>query len=113
MQEQNLLKIALIASIIGLVILFLVSLRIEISQTQINKIDQTDQQVLIKGIVTRLTDRGDLLFLEVTAQEKITVVAFKDGVIDVEQGDAVEILGETQEYEGREEIIADELRIIG
>ncbi len=113
MQEQILLKIALISAVLGLVALFLVTQRIELSQTQINQIDQINEDVLIKGVVTRVTDREDLLFLEITKPEKITVIMFKDGIIDIEKGDAVEIIGRTDEFEGKEEIIANEVRVIG
>ncbi len=113
MDEQLLLRIALISVILGLVVLFLITQRIELSATQINKIDGVNEDVLIKGVVTRVTDRGNLLFLEVTKPEKMTVIMFKDGVIDVEKGDAVEVIGRVDEFEGKEEIVANEVRIIG
>ena len=113
MDERILLKIALISSIIGLMALFFIAQRIEITQTQIHSIDQTGQDVLIKGVVTRLTDKEGLMFLEVTMPEKISVVMFKNNVIDVEKGDAVEIRGKTQEFQGQKEIVADEVRIVG
>lgn len=85
MNEQLLLKIALVSAILGLIVLFLITQRIELSQTQINKIDHVNEDVLVKGVVTRVTDKGNLAFLEITKPEKITVVVFKDNVIDIEK----------------------------
>jgi DNA/RNA endonuclease YhcR with UshA esterase domain len=111
MDEKILLKTAIIVSIVGLVTLFFVSSRIEIEEKIIENIDATDidRDIKIKGVVSDVVDREKVLILQVSQPKAITVVVFKDGNISLKEGDIVRITGSVDEYEGKPEIIADEI----
>lgn len=115
MKEKSLFKISLIGAVIGIVILFLVASEIELSEIQISRIDSVpeEEEVLVRGLVTRVTDRDKVAFLEVAQEEvkEITVVLFKDREIELEQGDYVEIQGSVEDYQGEKEIIGNRVEI--
>jgi len=116
MQEKTLLKIALITSLLGLLILYLISSNIEIKEKNIEKItlDNKDEFVKLRGIVSRVVDTEKVTIMEITQPQQITVVLFKDEnkSMQIQEGNQVEIFGKVDEYEGKLEIIADRLRII-
>ena len=68
MQEKTILKIALIVSLIGLLILYLISDNITIKQASIEKItlDNKDEMVKVRGIVSRVTDTEKVTIMEIT-----------------------------------------------
>lgn len=113
MKESTLLKIALLVSLVGIIILFSISENITIDEKTINQLDRTDEEVLLRGIVTRVTELETVSFIEITQENKITVVLFKDYPIDLKEGEVVEVIGKTEEYKGEFEIIGKEVRVIG
>ncbi|MBD3248643.1 hypothetical protein GF336_01185 [Candidatus Woesearchaeota archaeon] len=111
MKEKNLLKLALVCSLIGIIVLWGISENVEIDETSIDKIDfsDIDKDVRISGKVKRVNDLDKVLFLEV-AQEKIEdidVILFKDGPVMIDEGDYVMITGSVEEYEGKLEVIGN------
>jgi len=110
-----LLKISLMGAIVGIVILFLVASEIELSETQISQIDSLpeEEEVLVRGLLTRVTNREKVAFLEVAQEEikEITVVLFKDREIKLNEGDYVEIQGNVEDYQGEREIIGNRVEI--
>ena len=116
MKEKTLLKTALITSLLGLLILYLISSNIEIKEKNIEKItlDNKDEFVKLRGIVNKVIDTEKVTIMEITQPQQITVVLFKDANISMplQQGNEIEIFGKVDEYEGKLEIIADRLRII-
>jgi len=116
MKEKNLLKIALITSLLGLSILYLINDNIEIKEKNIEKItiDNKDEFVKLTGIVNRIVDTEKVTIMEITQPQQITVVLFKDEnkTMPIQEGNEVEVIGKVDEYEGKLEIIADRLRII-
>ncbi|MCK4860251.1 MAG: hypothetical protein KAS87_06820 [Candidatus Omnitrophica bacterium] len=117
MKEKTLLKIALICSLLGLLTLYLTSNNIEIKEKNIEKItlENKDEFVKLKGIVSNVIDTEKVTIMEITQPQQITVVLFKNEnkTIPIQQGNEVEIIGKVDEYEGRMEIIADRLRVVG
>ncbi|MBW2963301.1 OB-fold nucleic acid binding domain-containing protein [Candidatus Woesearchaeota archaeon] len=115
MKERNLFKISLIGSILGIVILWLVSSQIELSESMISKIDSVPEgdEVLVKGVVTKVTDTEKVVFLDVSQEEikSVTVVLFKDGDVSLAAGDYVEIEGTVEDYEGKREIIGNKVEV--
>ena len=113
MKEKTLLKIALITSILGLAALYYMTEIVKIEEKTIEKIDATDieKDVMIKGNVEKITETEKIIILEVSQPKTITVVAFKDGKINLEEGDSVYITGSVEEYKGKPEIIAEEIRV--
>ena len=116
MQEKTLLKIALIVSLTGLLIIYLISGNIVIKETNIEKITiaNKDEFVKVRGIVSRITDTERVTIMDITQPTEITVVLFKgeNKTTPIREGNEVEIIGKVDEYEDRLEIIAHRARII-
>ena len=116
MKEQTLLKTALITSLLGLLILYLISSNIEIKEKNIEKItlDNKDEFVKLRGIVNKVIDTEKVTIMEITQPQQITVVLFKNEnkTMSIQEGNQVEIFGKVDEYEGKLEIIADRLRVV-
>ena len=114
MQEKSLLKLALICAIIGLVVLFIFSKNMEISETNIEKItlEQAGNYVKVLGRIKQVTDTEKVMILTITQPKDIQVVLFKDNDISLEEGQYIEILGKIEEYRGKPEIIANRVRLI-
>lgn len=112
MKESTLLKIALVIALVGVIILFFISDEVKIDEKTIDQLDGVDENVLVKGIVTRITELETVSFIEITQENKITVVLFKDYPIDLKEGEVVEVLGKTEEYKGEFEIIGKEVRVV-
>jgi len=116
MQEKTLLKIALITSLLGLLILYLISDNIEIKEKNIEKItlENKDEFVKLIGTVNKVIDTEKVTILEIMQPQEITVVLFKNenNTMPIQEGNEVEIIGKVDEYEGKLEIIADRLRIV-
>ena len=113
MKETTLLKVALICSLVGLIVLYFVSSKIEIKDYKpiLNK--NVGDDVKLNGIVTKITDRGNVVFIEVSHQSPVTVVLFSDeDNLKLKNGDSVEVIGEVQEYNGQPEIIAEKIRVV-
>ena len=116
MKEKTLLKTALIVSLAGLLVLYIISDNIEIKQASIEKItlDNKDEMVKVKGIVSRLTDTEKVTIMEITQPTEITVVLFKDNnqSMPIREGNEVEIIGKVDEYNNKLEIVAQRARVI-
>ncbi len=112
MKETTLLKIALCCAIVGLVVLFYFSEQIVVEEKVIEKITAMDieKDVKIRGVVEKVNDLEKIAILSVSQPKAITVVLFKDGDVNVDEGDFVYIEGTVEEFEGKLEIIADEIR---
>lgn len=113
MKENTILKIALICSLIGLIVLYFVSAKIELKDYKPNFLDKdVGDDVKLNGIVTKISDRGDVVFIEVSQQAPVTVVLFTDDDnIRLKSGDNIEVIGEVQQYNGKKEIIAEMIRV--
>lgn len=112
------LKVSVVCSIVGLVVLYIISGRIEIEETTINKITmgQSDSDVIVKGKVSRIFEKDDLMVLELEKNEKISVVMFRKNFPDyigIKEGDSVEVQGSVEDYNGKKEIIAERVRYVG
>ena len=115
MKETTLLKIAIICSLVGLIVLYFISAKIEIGDYKPNLLNKNvGDDVKLTGTITKITDRGDVAFIEVNYQNPITVVLFKSNNegLNLKNGDNVEVIGEVQEYKSKEEIIARNIRVI-
>ena len=116
MKEQTLLKTALITSLLGLLVLYLISDNIEIKEKNIEKItfENKDEFVKLRGIVSKVIDTERVTIMEITQPQQITVVLFKNEnkTMPIQQGNEIEIFGKVDEYEGKLEIIADRLRVV-
>ena len=114
MKEHHLLKIALICSLIGLAVLYFISIRIEIKEYKPNTLNKNiGDDVKLKGTITKITDKGDVVFIEVAQLSPVTIVLFSnDDNLKLNKGDNIEVTGELQEYNGKDEVIAEKIRVM-
>ena len=116
MKEKTLLKIALIVSLVGLLVLYIISDNITIKQASIEKITlgNKDEMVKVRGIVSRVTDTDKVTIMEIMQPTEITVVLFKGNnqSMPIKEGNEVEIIGKVDEYNNKLEIVAQRARVI-
>ena len=114
MEEKSLLRLALICSLVGIIVLFFISESMEIKEKNINEInkDNVGEDIKIKGIVSKSTDKGKIILLDIIQPETITIVLFKDSDFNISTGTKVEITGEIDEFNGQLEIIGNEVKIL-
>ena len=112
MQEGLLLKISLICSLIGVLALFFLSENIKLDEASIDDISRLKEgnDVKIKGFVNKITDLDKMAILDVAQLKSVPVVLFKSGNLTISEGDYIEVTGEIQEYEGKMELIGNEIR---
>ena len=117
MEEKTLLTIAVICAILGIIVLFFISGSLEVKESSITKISdgESEGEAVLKGTINRFTETEKVVILDLTVQEDITVVMFKqdNAPIVLKKGEKIEVRGRTEEYEGRQEIIAEEARVVG
>ena len=114
MKETTILKIALTCSLVGLIALYLISAKIELNDYKppvLNK--NIGDDVILKGTVTKITERGNAVFVEISEQSSVNVVLFANGnPVSLKNGNNVEVIGKVQQYNGNNEIIADNVRVV-
>ncbi len=112
MKETTLLKIALVCSLGGLILLYLISGEIDISESSVEKINKGEigEVVKVSGVISSATNIGNITFLTIRKPEEVKVILFEG--LDLEEGQYVEIIGEVDEYKGEREVIGNAVRII-
>ena len=110
MQEKTLLKLALICSLVGILLLFFISNNIDVNEKVISELEgnDVDSSVRINGVVTSFQNRGSVILIDVAQLEKMQVVVFNSN-FTLNKGDSVEITGKIGEYEGNNQLIADKI----
>jgi DNA/RNA endonuclease YhcR with UshA esterase domain len=129
MEDQQIFRIALITSIIGLVGMLYFADAIEPREIKINEINRgmIDQDVSLEGVVQNVkkSSTSNTYFLEIMdGTGKITVIIFENAALDFQKqnlsisnlyGRRVRVTGKISEYKGQMEIIlnsATSLKII-
>ena len=114
MKETTLLKIALICSLIGLIALYFISARIDIKDYKPNVFNRNiGDDVNLKGTITKISDKGNVVFIDVSQQNSVPVVLFRDNDnLNLKKGDNVEVIGKVQEYNGKPEIVANKVMVV-
>ncbi|MBC8444338.1 OB-fold nucleic acid binding domain-containing protein [Candidatus Woesearchaeota archaeon] len=111
MQENTLLKIALICSIIGLISIFLLSKNLTFDQTNLITKDELDQTIKVKGVINRITNYEKNTIIEITRTEKLDIVLFENN-INLKPGEKITATGQLKQYKGNFELLADEIKVI-
>ena len=113
MKEKNLLKLALVCSIIGLIGLYIISIKIDIPDYKPSSLNlEIGKDVNLKGKILKISERENVIFLDLMTEHAVTTIVFSDEPLSLEEGNFVEIIGTIQEYNGKEEIIAEKIRVI-
>ncbi len=110
MQEKDILKIAVIVTIVGLLFLFFYSETV--TPKQVTKLDAVEEIVQMKGVITRVQQHDSVVFIELEGErtETTAVIVFTDSMF-LKKGDEVSITGTVEEYEGKKEIIASKIEL--
>ncbi len=115
MKEKTLLKVALLTSLVGILILLFILEKIDLSSSNIANItkDNLDEKIKIKAEVTKVTETPGLYILDVKDfTGSIKVVVFKDEPLEIKQGDILEIEGQVTSYKDQVEIIAKKITVL-
>ena len=116
MDDKTLLRIALLGSVIGVVILLLLSEQISVQKELISRLDGVPEgkEVEVVGKILRFSDKGKVAFVEIAEQkiESVNVVLFKDRNITLREGDIVRVTGSVEEYEGKKEILGNRVVLL-
>lgn len=114
MKETNLLKIALICSLLGIIILYFISTKIDVKDYKPSRLNENvGDDVKLIGKITKISQNENVAFLEVEYQSPVIVVLFTDDKnLSLKVNDYIEVIGEVQEYKGKNEVIAQKVRII-
>ena len=113
MKETTLLKIALLCSFLGLIALYFASENSEYKNyvpSALNK--NVGDDVKLIGIISGINNVGEVTFIEIKTETPTTIVIFNDGNLTLNKNDKIEVLGEVQDYKGKEEIIVQRIRVI-
>ena len=112
---EKLFKVALVGAVVGVFILYLVSTQLGLTEYKISEFDEVDkdEEIIINGIVSRVTNKDKVAFLEIAQEEikAVTVVLFKDREIDLSPGDLISVEGTIEEYKGKKEIIGNKVEL--
>ena len=111
MQEKDLLKVSLVVMLLGLGFLFFYSEELELGPIDSLDAVQAEDTVKVKGEITRMTVKDKVIFLNVLIEndEQASIILFSDEEVFLKEGDFVEITGEVEEYQGKKEVIANEI----
>lgn len=114
MKETTLLKTALICSLLGLAVLYFISSKIEIGNYKPSQLNENiGDDVKLTGTITKISQSENAAFLEVDYQSPVVVVLFTGNEnLSLKVYDSIEVIGEVQEYKGKNEIIAQKVRVI-
>jgi DNA/RNA endonuclease YhcR with UshA esterase domain len=112
MEDRILLTIALVCGCLGVVALFLIAIRMSPNDVELGRIEslKDSESVRVTGEITRIVDRGDVGFLDITSTETAMVVIFSPRNLTLKKGDKVSVTGRISEYQGRNEIIAEKIQ---
>ena len=110
MDEKLIVVLAIIASLAGVFLLFLFAERLNYDEVTIEKInnERMSEMIKIKGEVTSVNNIGNVTFIKIRQPNYMDVIVFEE--IKLDSGQTVEIIGQTEEYENKMEIIAHRLR---
>lgn len=114
MKEKTLLKIALITSLAGLFILYIVSETIPISETAIDDVDKSDfgKDVKITGFVNKVVVAGNITIIEIEQPKRVSIVLADAVNVNLSEGSTIEVIGKISEYKGKTQIRGTRVRVI-
>lgn len=113
MQEKNLLRVAILCSIIGILILIIISKNIEPQKLNINQItkEHIGQPIQTEGTIFSIKTAEEFTILEIKDKTgKIKVMAFQN--LTLTKNNKVLIEGTVKEYKDELEIEADKIKIL-
>ncbi|HLC46694.1 MAG TPA: OB-fold nucleic acid binding domain-containing protein [Candidatus Nanoarchaeia archaeon] len=117
MDERILLIASVACSLVGIAVLFIFSGSVAAEESSISKITGgvIDGTVAASGRVVKIRDSGKVSVIDIESEDTVSVVMFKEGNehILLSKGDRVQVRGRAGIEEGKAQIIADEVRVVG
>lgn len=110
MQEITLLKISLISSIIGTIILIILSSTLEPKLIKIKNIKDLDlyKKIKIQGNITSIKNYNDFNILEINDNSgKINIIA--NGKLNLTKNQAITVTGKITEYKDELQLQAEKI----
>lgn len=115
MKEKTLLKISVITAVVGILILLFILDKISLTSVNIGNLtkEDLDKEIKIKAELIKITETPGLYLLTVKDfSGEMTVVVFKDEILELREGDILEIEGQVTSYKDKIEIIAKKITIL-
>lgn len=114
MKEKHLIKIAIICSLIGILIILLITEFTVIPLVKISEInkDLLNKEVKVQGKIISIKETPGLYIFTVEDDSIIKAVMFKEELLQISKGDSVEIQGRVIEYKKELEIQINKLNEI-
>lgn len=109
MDDSLLLKIALLGSLLGIGILFAISVLVELPETKINELE-TDKLVVVNARISQIRGTEKVTFMDLSSECKVTGIVFDQVNVDV--GDYVRVKGSVQDRKGKKEIIVEQITLL-
>lgn len=115
MEDKTLLRIALIVSLLGLIIIYLLfqNLSQPISE---EKLDQLPEKswLKVRGEIKEIKEGEKVSFLKLSYQnpEEIDIVLFKGKNSALKKGDIIEIEGNIETYKDKKQLVASQVTLI-
>lgn len=111
MKDSSLLKLSLVCSLIGLMLLLVLSEFIEPGAVSISEAKSAiGAHVYIEGSVVEATYKDEVTFFTVSdGLDEIDIVIFEKMDEVLSEGDLIGVTGEISLYKGEEEVIVDEI----
>lgn len=105
MNESFMLKLAVFISVLGIIFLFIIAKNIEISNTNIQKInhENIEGKIIVSGIIKEIHSSDKFTTIIINEQSELKAVAFSN--INLSVGDYVKITGNYQD----DSLIIDEI----
>jgi hypothetical protein len=105
MQEKTLLQVSVVVALVGVIILFLISGRIDFNKESIINAEGGDS-VRVVGVVKSIESSEKFSKINIVYEEEADIVVFDD--INLSEGSIIEVVG-TKNKE--KEILADKIKI--
>jgi hypothetical protein len=105
MQEKTLLQVSVIIAVIGVIILFLISPKINFNKESLLNAEGGDS-VILKGKVTEISNSEKFTKITITYQETADIIVFDN--VSLNPNDIIEITGTKN---NKKEIIAEKIKI--
>ena len=111
MQEKSLLKLAIICTLVGVSILFVLCNEISVDESMLSKITSTDAAVSVKGDVISVKNFTNSKIVQIEKKEKLDVVVIGQDYLDIAKGDSIEAIGSWDNTaQGNLSMLAREIR---
>jgi len=110
MEDNTLINISLSVAMIGIIILLLISFYDKIPEKDFNEITSKDVGLVVKtnGTIKQIYIHNNSLTLKLKQECLMDVMIF-DKNKNLSVGDIVSVQGAVQEYNGKQEIIAEKI----